>query len=148
MKYSILLSIEISIILFSARELNAQWVQTSGLFDGQICGLVVKGDTIFAGSNSDGIFISYNKGGSWTAMNTGLTSKNIRYLVASGPDLFAGNAGGVFRSTDNGKNWDTVSVNISDTDIHVLIADSTHVFVGTSKGVFRSTDRGNLIFTR
>ena len=74
--------------------LLAQWVQTNGLYGGDVRAFAVSGTNLFAGSNGDGVFLSTNNGISWTAVNTGLTSTIAYALAVSGTNLFVGTAGG------------------------------------------------------
>ena len=81
-----------------------QWQQTQGPTGGNINSLAVSGSNLFAGANG-GVFRSTNNGGSWTAVNTGLTNTAFYALAASGSNLFAGNGNGLFLSTNDGDSW-------------------------------------------
>jgi ligand-binding sensor domain-containing protein len=127
--------------------------------------LVVKsdeaGDTdLFAGTWAGGVFLSTNKGSSWTTVNNGLTDNNVVSLIVSDTNLFAGTTSGVFLSTDNGSSWssvnngltfmmgppdqaDTASV-ISHLAVSTNGANGTNLFAATwGGGVFLSTDNGS-----
>ncbi len=104
--------------------------------------------------NGAGVFLSTDKGVSWKAVNTGLTTLSIGPLmvVSSNPAvplLFAvGTASGVFRSTDNGTNWTSESTGLPSGSLFSIAALDTNasspvIFVGTwGAGVFRSMDEG------
>jgi photosystem II stability/assembly factor-like uncharacterized protein len=55
--------------------------------------------TLYAGTNENGVFRSRDAGGSWTALNSGLTALAVYALALDqqdGSKLYAGTAGGVF----------------------------------------------------
>jgi hypothetical protein len=76
-------------LLTSINPSIAQWVQTTGPYD-YIYALAVSGTNLFAGTSNGGVFLSTNKGTNWTAVNTGLTNKNVHALAVSGVNLFVG----------------------------------------------------------
>jgi ligand-binding sensor domain-containing protein len=134
------------LVACSASVLDAQWLRTSGLFDGQICSVVRNGQYLFAGSDFDGVSRSSDSGAHWTLVNDGLTNKSVRSLIVSDSELFLATYSSVFHSIDNGNDWHPASLGLNDKDIYSLLADSTNLFVGTSDGVFRSSDKGNSWF--
>ena len=87
------------------------------------------------------LFKSSDSGGSWTAVNTGLTSADIRALAIdpSNPaTLYAGTAGGgVFKSSNGGKNWAVANTGLTSTDIRALAIDPSNpatLYAGTAGG--------------
>lgn len=48
------------------------------------------GDTIFAGTWGNGVYLSTNEGKSWTTVNSGLADTYVRTLTVSDSNLFAG----------------------------------------------------------
>ena len=134
----------ITIILFSAIFVSAQWQQTSGPFDKRISCFTVSGTNIFVGTISGGIFLSTDNGSNWTAVNNGLTNNYVYSLEVSGTNIFAGTwGGGVYLSTDNGSNWTAVNNGLTNIDIKSIAVSGTNIFTGTGGGVFLSTDNGN-----
>ena len=70
-----------------------------------IFSLITAGNTIIAGSDAHGIWISSNMGENWTHP-TGMDNKSIRTFCKNDSFIFAGTWGnGVFRSKDNGNSW-------------------------------------------
>jgi hypothetical protein len=69
--------------------------------------LAIDTNTVFAGTNGNGLFRTNNKGLNWTAVNSSvLNGKKIAALTKGGNRLFALVAdGGVFASDDNGTSW-------------------------------------------
>jgi len=132
--------------IFAATKATAQnfWQQTNGPFGGVIRAFTINstGD-IFAGTSGGGVFRSTDNGGSWIAVNNGLTSGVIFALaINSSGHIFAG-GGGVFRSTDNGGSWTAVNSGLTNFSVQALaINASGQIFAGTAGGVFRSTNNG------
>ena len=101
---------------------------------------------IFAGTSSNGVYLTTNNGSSWFAVNTGLPANaSINSLAVSGKNIFAGiyNAG-IFLSMNNGTSWSYCGFKGS--NIQSIAASDSIVFAGIensiSSGVFRSTDNG------
>ena len=67
----------------------AQWMPTSVYYP-TVGSFAVKGDTIFAGTDGNGVYRSSNNGSSWVAVDTGLTSNDVHALAIKGDTLFAG----------------------------------------------------------
>ncbi|MCX6136787.1 MAG: T9SS type A sorting domain-containing protein [Ignavibacteriales bacterium] len=88
----------------------AQWVQTNGVYGGDVRCLTISGTNIFVGTG-DGVFLSTNNGTNWTQTILD-SSKYITAFVVSGANLFAGtwgDGGDVFRSTNNGASWSALN---------------------------------------
>jgi photosystem II stability/assembly factor-like uncharacterized protein len=119
--------------------------------------------TLYATTFSQGVFKSVDGGQSWIAVNTGLTSPDVR-AIAIDPQttttLYAGtgytdprNFRGVFKSVDGGSNW--IAVGLDGLSISGLAVDPqtpTTLYVGVDRsavvdgtqgpGVYKSTDSG------
>ena len=83
--------------------------------------------TLYAGTDSGGVFKSTNGGGNWSAVNTGLTATYVTALAID-PEtpttLYAGTwGGGVFKSTNGGGNWSAVNTGLTDTNVIALAID-------------------------
>src|SRR5437660_130265 len=85
------------------------WTSTNGPGGGSIGALAidpVTPSTLYAGAYSGGVFKSTDGGGSWTAVNTGLTDFYVRTLAIdpqTPATIYAGTgADGVFKSTLRG----------------------------------------------
>jgi uncharacterized repeat protein (TIGR02543 family) len=104
--------------------------------------------TLYAGTNGAGVFGSINSGTTWTAMNTGLTNKDVLDIVINPSTpaiLYSGTLGGVFRSKDSGTTWTAVNTGLTDRGVNSLVINPkvpTTLYVGTGSGVFRSKDSG------
>ncbi len=78
----------------------------------------------------------------WVQSN-GPYGGNIRCLVVSGTNIFAGTGGGgVFLSIDKGANWTAVNTGLANTNVYSLAVSGTNLYAGTNGGVFLSTDNG------
>ena len=135
--------------VFLSTNLGDSWTAATAL-SRPITALVVSGTTLFAGTNSIGIYSSTNDGGDWTAVNTGLADSIIFALAVVDTNLFAGTpTGGVFVSTNNGTSWTAVNQGLPRFEgdssryypIQCLRASGQSLFAGT-KGLFLSTNNG------
>jgi len=117
--------------LLSTLNCNAQWQQTSDN-GGTVNCFAIKGDTLFAGTDS-GMFFSPNKGGVWVGLNNGISvNAQISSFAISGNNLFAGTGNGVYRSTDNGASWAAILANGY---ISALAANGNNIFAGAIQGL-------------
>jgi photosystem II stability/assembly factor-like uncharacterized protein len=102
---------------------------------------------LYAGTDGGGVFRSLNSGGTWEAVNTGLTDKHI-YALAIDPStpvtVYAGTySGGIFKSTDSGGTWNAINTELTDKYVRALAInpESTGIlYAGTSDGgVFKGS---------
>src|SRR5437667_179650 len=107
--------------------------------------------TLYAGANGGGVFKSTDGGGSWSAVNTGLTSTFVRALAIdpqASTTLYAGTNNGVFKSTDGAGTWSPANNGLANLSVNALAIDPqtpTTLYVGAPGnpgGVFKSTDGG------
>jgi len=122
---------------------RAQWVQTNGPGAGSVYSFAVSGTNLFAGTRQGGIFVTTDKGISWTKVNTGLTNTEVHSLALSGTNLFAGTyGGGVFLSSDKGASWALVNVGLTNGYLFSLVFSGGSLFAGGAGGVHRSVNNG------
>ena len=107
--------------------------------------------TVFAGTWGHGVYRTWDRGNTWTQVNTGITNPYIRTLAIS-PNyhsdntILAGTDSGVFKSTNAGNWWTAMNKGLTKLWVHSLAfspgyADDHTIFVGTGGGgVFKSTD--------
>ena len=137
-------SIIVVSLLFFCSLTDAQWVQTS-LTSSRVNNILVSNNNLFAGTHSNGIYISTDNGLNWSAVNNGLTTSRVQALAVSGTNLFAGTyGGGVFRSTDNGASWNTSNNGVTNPYVLAFAVSDTNIFAATeAASVFRSTNNGS-----
>jgi hypothetical protein len=127
----------------------SQWVQASnGLGDQVIHSMTVSGNTLYAGTRENGVYISTDNGSSW--QQSSLTNQDIEALAADGSNLFAGTFGfpvsyGVFSSSNAGANW--IQSPLNSQIVKSLLISGGSIFAGADfngglYGVFMSTNNG------
>ena len=103
-------------------------------------------DTLFVGTNGQGIYKSGDWGQTWLEINNGLSSTRFRAIQRKGNTLFAGGGigSGVFRSTDFGANWELLSNGIISNSYRGFASNDNLIIAGsTAAGVFYSLDNGD-----
>lgn len=100
---------------------------------------VAKDRAVFAGSFGMGVFRSDDRGGSWIAVNEGLSDPFILALAtAKDGAVYAGTfRGGVFRSLDRGKSWQAINNGLKRLEIKALLIEGGVIYAGTGDGVYR-----------
>jgi photosystem II stability/assembly factor-like uncharacterized protein len=99
-------------------------------------------DTVFAGTDSMGIYRTVNGGSRWYAVNTGLDNTHILQICRTGTRLFAVTLQGVFISEDNGRNWEAAEDELD--GANCLLNVNSFLLAGTdSNGVLVSDDGGD-----
>jgi hypothetical protein len=122
---------------------------THVLSGGNVLALAVPSrDTVFVGTDADGILRSDDGGRTWAGANPGLLDLTILALVlspnfASDRLAFAATASGVYRTRNEGRSWRAVDLGSDEIAVQALAMDDSLVLAGTeTDGVFRSTDQG------
>jgi hypothetical protein len=118
------------------------WVAANtGISNRQVNHLAVIGNTLFAGSASNGIYRSDDLGLTWTP--TAFPSTNLYSLAVSGTTLFAGTSARVWRSMDMGTTFAQVSPSGYFTGISIV---GSNIYAGkfgvAPGGVLLSFDNG------
>jgi photosystem II stability/assembly factor-like uncharacterized protein len=107
-------------------------------------------NTLFAGTDNNGIYVTHNGGKYWEKCAAGLDHSTF-YAIVFDPNnpqiLYAGGyVTGVYKSTDGGQSWKRINDGLTNLNIHSLAVDPTNsnrVYAGTLwSGVFRSLDGG------
>jgi hypothetical protein len=134
--------------LFFSNNYGRTWFD-KGFFGINVYALAQKGDTLYAGTIGNGIYISTNAftliGTVWTAANNGLPLNSvINALAVSGNYIYAGTSDGVFVSSNNGSNWTAANTGLTNYNVLALGTDGNNVFAGIyGGGVFWSSNNGN-----
>lgn len=107
-------------------------------------------NTLFAGTDDYGIYVTHNGGKYWDKCEAGLDHSTF-YTIAIDPNnprtMYAGGyVTGVYKSTDGGQSWGRTNDGLTNLNIHSIAVDPTNsnrVYAGTFwSGVFRSLDGG------
>jgi photosystem II stability/assembly factor-like uncharacterized protein len=129
--------------VYRSSDSGATWTEIkSGIpVNARITSFAVNDNSVFAGSDSNGVFTATSGGTSWTAVNTGLEDKHITQLAAMGGKLFAATLKGVYESDNSGTSWKAGDSAIKKANCFLVMDDQ--LFAGTdSSGVYRSADSG------
>lgn len=128
--------------------------QRTGLGVGKIRAIVQNPrdpNTLVAGTDDNGIYITHNGGKYWEKTEAGLdhmTFYAITYDPTNPDVLYAGGyVSGVYKSTDGGRSWTRKNQGLTNLNVHSLAVDpanSNRVFAGTQwSGVFQSDNAGD-----
>ena len=106
-------------------------------------------DTIYAGTELEGVFKSTDAGATWLPASTMLSRVQVTGLAVvngAAPAVFAATQSGTFRSLDGGSSWSQVLPGWGMAVVASPVAPST-IYAGLSTngypfGVFKSTDNG------
>jgi len=108
----------------------------------------VNPSTLYAGTESGGVFKSADWGETWSVRNTGLGSLTINALGinrANPSMLHAATAGGLFKSSDGGSSWSPVGPKLSDPVFRSVASDpvvSTTHYAADAVWVAKTVDSG------
>lgn len=128
---------------------NNEWKDISSNLplNSTIYSVVRKGTSLFAGTNSNGVYRSENNGTTWDVV--GLPNLEVRSIVIVDTILFAGaldfegTKGSLFRSEDNGQTWIRSDTGLTSAFSKIISVNKNNMYVGTlGSGVFRSSDGG------
>ena len=100
---------------------------------------------IYAGTQR-GVFKS-TSGGSWSALNDGLTNLGINGLAIDphNPDiLYTGTDGGVFKSSSSGASWKAMNKGLRGINVSSVAVNpgNANVYAGSDSSTFKSIDNG------
>lgn len=130
---------------FASYNVKAQWETITPYWEGKLirCFTEMEG-IIYAGTETDGVFVSTDKGMSWNQKNNGLTGTGILSLVHHNDTLFAGvHRKGIFFSGDGGNSWHHHKSHLDSAITVALRSSGTSLYAATIyDGVFSSTDNG------
>ncbi len=124
----------------------SSWGQiNTGLYENNILSLFGSGSNVFAGGNTNGIFITSNNGTSWALSSTGIYATDAVALLSTGQNIFCGEfgGGGEFISTNHGASWaigGLLNAAISD-----FVSNGSEIYASTynnGSGMYKSTNLG------
>jgi photosystem II stability/assembly factor-like uncharacterized protein len=127
----------IYIILF-VTTVEGQWHNLSPVSSSDIITIVGRGNEIYAGSNSDGVFKSVDNGDNWVLVNSGLLGLDITCMLSTGSDIFVGTYyNGLYKL--NGTTWDQVNV-CDEVTVHALGFCGSILYAGINNSIYSSSD--------
>jgi photosystem II stability/assembly factor-like uncharacterized protein len=107
----------LSFLIACAFNADAGWSLVNGpLLSGFAKILVASGNTIYAGTDNSGVFISKDTGASWTSASNGLSVPYITTIAIKDTNVYAGTAAGLFLSQDNGITWKKIDSGFTPTN--------------------------------
>jgi hypothetical protein len=126
--------------IFLTQDSQAQWTQVSYNFYGKmIRAFASSGDTVFAGVDGQGIYVSTNKGSNW--LQTSLNNQTVYCIKINGSNLYVGTGSGVYLSTNRGVIWTNVGLS----NIYGIALSGNTIFAANypnCSGVYLSTNNG------
>ena len=131
--------------LLSITSLHTQWKESSfGIIDSPILSFGINGTTIYACTDGEGLYYTYNSGKSWTNYDiTYLQSYYIHGVAFKGSYIYVATGSGVYLSTNNGTDWNAVNNGFSSTYIQSITIIGNYIFAGTKdNGVYYTIDNG------
>jgi len=132
--------------VFRSQDSGRTWQQiNNGLADTKISAIAYDGfkDLLYAGTDSLGIYRSFDNGDSWEP--AGLEGRSFNSIIVSDADTaFAGTSSGVYRSKNGGNSWKRLKSGIRRNSVHSIKALSdAALLAGTSDGIFYSPNSGS-----
>ncbi len=121
---------------------GTKWSVVSTFPAAEILFLASFGTTIYAGTDSKGIYRSSNGGDSWTSTTGILYPVKVILKTSGGKFLAATNGGGIYQSTD-GAAWSQSNLGLGNMSAFTLCEFNKNIYVGTAKGIYRSSNDGN-----
>jgi photosystem II stability/assembly factor-like uncharacterized protein len=143
----IFLQICIIALISSTTGAFAQWEQTNGPAGGTVNCFAVKGDSIFAGTDGAGLFLSIDNGETWKNILYNDTLSQFISLTIKDEKIFAimKKQGPTYSNLYLLSYKDTIikaEPILSGCLVNAIDTNSVYVFAATSKGMFRSSDNG------
>jgi hypothetical protein len=103
--------------------------------------MVGSGNTVYAGTDTSGVFVTKNGGANWAAANSGLTDLHISQLALVGSRLFAVTLNGVFSSDDGATSWTPDKSTLQGVNGYLVL--DNQLLAGTdAQGAYFSSDGG------
>lgn len=133
--------------IFRSVDRGTTWVPVgAGVTDPFILSLAsAKDGTLYAGTFRGGIFRTHDEGKTWHTVNAGLKRLEVKALMVTDHDIYAGTGDGVYRLNESEPRWSVVTTGLDDVLVHTLArASDGTLFAGTSgKGVLRFSPRSS-----
>lgn len=126
--------------LYATTDNGLSWNMVTPNYLYNTLSLAIKGDTIFAGTQNNGVYLSTDNGLNWDGGYNGLPQTMILALTIQGSTILAGTNGGIYLSTDMGASWTLSDLTVR---INSFVIVGSNIFAGgIYDGIFLSTDNG------
>ena len=136
-----ILYVILCVTLFSTQSVP-QWERTTGPEGISTETIVTIGDTVYAGTATDGLFASTDDGNTWFTLNSGIETIDVNTIDTLNGYLFAGTGYGIYRSSDWGITWQSLP-NAGTIYVASMTIKDEYIFAGTvTNGVLKSSDNG------
>lgn len=130
--------------LFKSLDAGLTWQHYPQINFGGVS-VVSHGNTILFGTISNGLWVSFDNGESWTQkLGTGYYGPKIYELKMNETLVLASSDNKTYKSTDGGHTWQEINA-LSNQRIRHLEISGTTILAGVenTEGMFKSTDLGN-----
>jgi len=91
---------------------------------------------VLVGTRNNGLFISSDKGRTWTTNNNGLKNLTIRRILAIEDKLYVGTNGGLFSFDELHKKW-KLMFGQNGLQVNGIREFDKEIYIGTNQGVFK-----------
>jgi photosystem II stability/assembly factor-like uncharacterized protein len=129
------------------------WEKTAGPPGLQTNVIFEANNIVYAGTETQGVYKSFDNGSHWLPANMGIERASINDIIVSGPNLLAAAKSScpiylnIFKSTDNGATWSGTS-GLAGNVVHSFAIKGSSVWatfaaLPKESGIARSTDNGN-----
>jgi photosystem II stability/assembly factor-like uncharacterized protein len=121
---------------------NEVWVKTVATpqTSDNLDALYFHHDKIFTGTQRDGIFVSKDKGRTWTQYNDGLVDLTIRKFAVIDNTLYVGTNGGLYSLNEKQNKWIS-EYGQSPLQVNGIIEFDNEIYIGTNQGAFKTVQR-------
>ncbi len=145
------------LIIFIYSNSFSQWARVNAGVEGGIIFTVYavpSSNTVFCGSNGNGVFKSTNAGDNWFPVNNGISNYGfypVTFTSTPGGTVFMGanyssiNGGGMYRTTNGGTEWQKINTGLAglSLSINMAITANSNIIIATDSGIFRTTNNGD-----
>lgn len=124
-------------VLFSTN-MGTNWtIAEQGAYPVNTQSFAINGNFLFSGG-SDGFFVSFLGGTSWTNLINDRGVYEVRYASNKLFIACGGTPAGIWSSTNNGVNWSNLNPTLTYRQLWALHVVNSNIFVGTNGGIDRA----------
>ncbi len=126
------------IYVYNFQKSNWEAIPVKPQVTGNIDVLFFFENRIFVGTQGEGIYMSADRGKSWSRINRGLKNLTIRRLNLFNNKLYAGTNGGLFSFDENENAWQPEYVE-NGLQVNGITEFGGEIYIGTNQGAFKSS---------